>query len=165
MWFGMAAPWKPYVCTVPSKGVTGTCSVMDVVHHVTHTGASLRIIEDRKIARGLIYDECSLNDSRTMVVWLSPNRWVNGSRYGNVEFTYDFNSLVEQCKIYWVEVQRRYSPPACRFLITGDNVSHLPVQAYDPKTDEGPLRHVDGLWYWNFTYTGEFSVAGHPLAE
>ena len=83
----MAKPWTRYACKIPGKGVTGTCSVMDVVHHVTHTPAALRIIEDQKISRGLIYDKCSLRDSRTTVVWLSPNQWVNGSRYGNVEFT------------------------------------------------------------------------------
>jgi hypothetical protein len=129
---------------------------MDVIHHVTHTPAALRIIEDQKIARGLIYDECSLNDSRTTVVWLSPNRWVNGSRYGNVEFTFDFQGLAKPRKIYWVEVQTKYQPHACRFLVTDQDVDHLPVQPYDPLTDEGPLRQADGVWYWNFTYTGEF---------
>jgi hypothetical protein len=80
---------------------------MDVVHHVTHTSAALRILEDRKISRGPIYDECSLNDSRTTVVWLSPNQRVYGSRYGNVEFTFDFNALVNGQKIYWLEVQKK----------------------------------------------------------
>jgi hypothetical protein len=129
---------------------------MDVVHHVTHTPAALRIIEDRRITRGLIYDKCSLNDSRTTVVWLSPNRWVNGSRYGNVEFTYDFEGLANRRKIYWVEVHTGYSPHACRFLITDEDVAQLPVLPYDPVSDEGPLRKADGIWYWNFKYTGEF---------
>ena len=101
---------------------------MDLVHHVTHTHAALRIIEDRKITRGLIYDKCSLNDTRTTVVWLSPNQWVNGSRYGNVEFTYNFKNLTKHCKVYWVEVHTGYSPHACRFLITDEDVSHLPVR-------------------------------------
>jgi hypothetical protein len=70
---------------------------------VTHTLAALRIIEDQKISRGLIYDKCSLRDSRTTVVWLWPNKWVNGSRLGNIEFTYEFKSLVKSQKIYWVE--------------------------------------------------------------
>jgi hypothetical protein len=131
---------------------------MKVVHHATHTTAALRIIEERKISRGLIFDKCSLNNSRTTVVWLSPNQWVEGSRYGNVEFTYDFKSLVKGQKIYWVEVHTGYSPHACRFLITDEDVQHLPVKPYDPAKDKGPLRYVDGIWYWNFTYTGEFML-------
>jgi hypothetical protein len=152
----MAPPWKPYACVVPRKGTTGTCSVMTTVHHVTHTPAALRIIEDNKITRGLIYDECSLNDSRTTVVWLSPNQWYWGSRYGSIQFTFNFEELVKGRKIYWVEVQKGYNPHACRFLITDQDVRHLPVQAYDAAREEGPLRYADGLWYWNYTYTGEF---------
>jgi hypothetical protein len=155
-WFVVAAPWTPYACKVPGKGVTGTCTVMDVVHHVTHTQSALRILEDGKISRGLIYDECSLNASRTTVVWLSPNQWYWGSRYGSVEFTYPFKDLVKGQKIYWVEVQTNYKPPACRFLIADHDVTHLPVQLYDASREDGPLRYAEGLWYWNHTYTGEF---------
>ncbi|WP_284273981.1 hypothetical protein [Bradyrhizobium iriomotense] len=125
-------------------------------HHVTHTHSALRILEDGKINRRLIYDECSLNDSRTTVVWLSPNQWYWGSRYGSVEFTYDFKDLVKGRKIHWLEVQTGYRPHACRFLITDQDVKHLPVQLYDADREEGPLRHVDGVWHWNDTHTGEF---------
>ena len=154
----MSAPWEHYVCTIPENGAWSKCAQMDVVHHATHTTAALRIIEERKISRGLIYDKCSLRNSRTTVVWLSPNQWVDGSRYGNVEFTYDFRSLVKAQKIYWVEVHTGYSPHACRFLITDEDVRGLPVQLYDPAKEKGPLRYVDGIWYWNFTYTGEFML-------
>jgi hypothetical protein len=143
----MAPPWKPYACPVPSKGTTGTCTVIKVVHHVTHTPAALRILEDNKISRGLIYDECALNDSRTTVVWLSPNEWYWGSRYGSVQFTFNFEDLTKGRKIYWVEVHSGYSPHACRFLITNQDVKHLPVQVYDAAREEGPLRQVDGVWY------------------
>ncbi|MET4066812.1 hypothetical protein ABID58_001595 [Bradyrhizobium sp. S3.2.6] len=136
---------------------------MKVAHHVTHTQPALRILEDNKITRGLIYDECALNDSRTTVVWLSPNEWYWGSRYGSVQFTYDFEHLIKGRKIYWVEVQTGYKPHACRFLITDQNVKHLPVQPYDATREEGPLRHVDGVWYWNHTYTGEFLLEASLL--
>jgi len=129
---------------------------MDVVHHVTHTASALRILEDGRISRGLIYDECSLNASRTTVVWLSPNQWYWGSRYGNVEFTFAFKDLVKGQKIYWVEAQKGYNPHACRFLITDQDVKHLPVLLYDASREAGPLRYAEGLWYWNYTYTGEF---------
>jgi hypothetical protein len=58
----------------------------------------------------------------------------------------------------WVEVQKNYNPKACRFLITDEDVSHLPVQLYNASRDEGPLRYAEGLWYWNWTYTGEFML-------
>lgn len=154
----MPRPWEKYSCTIPGNGKPGTGSVMDVVHHVTHTPAALRIIEDRKISRGLIYDECILNDSRTTVAWLSPNEWSRGSRYGNVEFTYDFSGLVAGRRIYWVEAQTKYTPTACRFLITDEDVKQLPVLPYDPAKEDGPLRHAGGLWYWNFRFTGEFML-------
>jgi hypothetical protein len=131
---------------------------MDEMHHVTHAPAALRILEDAKISRRLISDKCSLNDSRTTVVWLSPNRWIFGSIYGNVESTYDFKALVKGRKIYWVEVHTVYNPHACRFLITNEDVGHLPVQPYDPTQEEGPLRCDEGVWYWNWTYTGEFML-------
>ena len=120
---------------MPGKGVAGTCTVMMVAHHVTHTPAALRILEDGKITRGLIYDECALNNSRTTVVWLSPNEWYWGSRYGSVEFTFNFSDLVKARKIYWVEAQIGYKPPARRFLITDQDVKHLPVQFYGMRID------------------------------
>ena len=64
----MTKPWKLYACIVPAAGVTGTCTVLSTVHHVTHTNLALRILADGKITRGLIYDESILNDSRTTVV-------------------------------------------------------------------------------------------------
>ena len=161
----MAQPWNTYACTVPGKRTTGTCTVMDIVHHVTHTPAALRIVEDGKIARGLIYDECALNDSRTTVVWLSPNEWYWGSRYGSVQFTFDFKDLVKGRKVYWVEAQTGYKPPACRFLISDQEVKHLPVQLYDAAREEGPLRYVDGVWYWNHSLTGEFLLEASLLTS
>jgi hypothetical protein len=151
----MTKPWKPYACTVPTTGVTGTCSVLSTVHHVTHTEPALRILADGKVTRGLIYDESILNDSRTTVVWLSPNNWYNGSRYGCVQFTFDFADIVARRKIYWVEV-REYKRHACRFIISDQDLSKLPVTAYDPTKEEGPLRHVGGVWYWNSEHTAEF---------
>jgi hypothetical protein len=58
----------------------------------------------------------------------------------------------------WVEVQKNYNPKACRFLITDEDVSHLPVKLYNASRDEGPLRYAEGLWYWNWTYIGEFML-------
>lgn len=151
----MTAPWKPYACVVPSKGVTGTCTVLSTLHHVTHTDPALRILTDGKITRGLIYDESILNDSRTTVVWLSPNNWFDGSRYGCVQFTFDFSDIVSGRKIHWVEV-RKYKRHAYRFIVSNQDLSKLPVAAYDPNKEDGPLRFSNGVWYWNSTHTAEF---------
>lgn len=162
----MTAPWKAYACVAPSKGLTGTCTVLRSVHHVTHTTAALRILDDGKITRSLIYDESVLNDTRTTVVWLSPNRWYWGSRYGNVQFTFDFSDIVSGRKIYWVEAQTKYSPHAYRFIISDQSLKHLPVTAYDATSEEGPLRFAEGLWYWNATCTAEFLMdASLPLHQ
>jgi len=87
------------------EGQDGTCTVLRSAHHVTHAEAALRILDDGKITRGLIYDESVLNDTRTTVVWLSPNTWY----WGNVQFTFDFSDIVAGRKIYWVEAQTKYS--------------------------------------------------------
>lgn len=151
----MTSPWKPYACIVPAPGVTGTAAILTAVHHVTHTEPALRILADGKVTRGLIYDESILNDSRTTVVWLSPNNWVNGSRYGCVQFTFDFADIVARRKIYWVEV-REYARHAYRFIISDQDLSKLPVTYYDPTKEEGPLRQVGRVWYWNSEHTAEF---------
>jgi hypothetical protein len=127
--------------------------------HVTHAPAALRILEDGQITRGLIRDESKLNAYRTTVTWLSPNYWVWGSRYGNVEFSFDFGSLANGRRIYWVE-SINYSPSACRFLVTDQDVSSLPVSIYDPDTDTGPLRRIAGEWWWKNDITLELMFDG-----
>ena len=59
--------------------------------------AQPRIAEDRRLRADLIFDKSKLKERRIRVVWLSPNDWDNdgGFRYGNVRFTYDWASLVE----------------------------------------------------------------------
>jgi hypothetical protein len=151
----MPTPWKPYACVTPAKGRTGTCTALLKIHHVTHVQAALRILADSKIARGLIYDESKLNDTRTTVVWLSPNEWFYGSRYGNVQFTFDFVDIIANRKVYWVEV-RNYNPPAYRFIISDQDLSHLPVLQYDATSEDGPLCYDEGVWYWNSNCTAEF---------
>jgi hypothetical protein len=127
--------------------------------HVTHAPAALRILEDGQITRGLIRDESKLNAYRTTVTWLSPNHWVWGSRYGNVEFSFDFESLANGRRLYWVE-SIDYSPSACRFLVTDQDVSSLPVSVYDPDTDTGPLRRIAGEWWWKSDITLELMFDG-----
>ena len=152
-------PWKKHALVMPPKGGIGSGSRLRVVKHVTHTASALRILEDGRIARGLIYDESALNAHRTTVTWLSPNHWHHGSRYGNVEFSFDFEKLIADRQLFWVE-SVDYKPPACRFLITDQDVSSLPVTHYDPDKTSGPLQRIHGEWWWNAEITLEVMFDG-----
>jgi hypothetical protein len=131
------------------------------VRHIAHVPTARRIIEDQKINVGLIYDESRLNKSRISVTLLSANTWAFGSIYGTVEFQFDWNTLVEGTKVYWVEAMTQYTPTAYRFLLTPRDPHELGsgvVEPYDPVKDDGPLRKSGDKWYWNANFTSEFMV-------
>lgn len=152
------AEWKTYACEIPAQKYGNTFR-LESIYHVTHAHTALRIVDDGQISRGLVYDKSKLNITRRTVVWVSPNHWHNGSRYGTVKFEFDWKTLVEGKKFYWVEAMTGYSPPAFRFFLTNGNVDGLPpLTQYDPASDVGPLRLHDGEWWWNGNYTGEIMV-------
>jgi hypothetical protein len=151
----MRDPWTEFACPLPTASSRfGACVQLDRIYHVTHINSALRILDDREVGRRLISDESVLNKSRTAVVWLSPDFWNDGFRYGNVRFAYDFANITAGRKIYWVEVVR-YGTPACRFIVSNKDLSHLPVIPYDPGKDDGPLRLSDGRWWRNGRVTTE----------
>jgi hypothetical protein len=152
-------PWKAFALTIPGVNGVGSGSRLRTVKHVTHTASALRILEDGRIHRGLIYDESMLNAHRTTVTWLSPNHWHNGFRYGNVEFSFDFDQLVGTRCLYWVE-SIGYQPPACRFFVTDRDVASLHLSPYDPDTAKGPLQRISGEWWWNSNVTLEIMLDG-----
>src|SRR5690606_35213991 len=61
---------------------------LDFVAHVTHIQSALAILRDGRISARLVYDERSLNTTRTHVVWLSPNDWsgAGGVATGTLSF-------------------------------------------------------------------------------
>jgi hypothetical protein len=130
------------------------------VRHIAHVPDARRIIEDGKIKAGLVYDESRLNRSRISVSWVSANTWVYGSIYGTVEFQFDWETLIEGKKVYWVEAITRYNPTAYRFLLTtGDLNASSVVEPYNPIKDDGPLRKSGNRWYWNGdNLTSEFMI-------
>ena len=133
------------------------------VHHIVHLQTSRRILEDRQIRAGIVGDESKLNRTRLCVAWLSANEWVNGSLYGTVRFTFDWEQIIEGRSLYWVE-SMAYNPPAYRLFITDRDLSKSDkVISYDPDVDEGPIRRKDGLWFWNRKYTSEFMVEADLL--
>ncbi len=100
------------------------------------------------IAGRQVTDESCLEGHSVTATWLSPNRWVDGSRYGTVRFGFDFLDLIRGRKLYWVEDVPERAVPACRLLVTANDVSHLPVRRYRPRTSEGPIRLIGGEWFW-----------------
>jgi hypothetical protein len=133
--------------------------VLENVYHVVHVPTARRILEDRWLRAGLVYDESRLNRSRTCVTWVSANTWGPGSIYGNVQFAYRWSDIIDGRQCYWVEEMPDYSPPAYRLLLTDrDLTGSRHVTPYDPSADKGPLRERDGVWYWNGDYTSEFMI-------
>jgi len=154
--------WYKYKVGEPSTRSNWTnpdCCPFDSVHHICHTADAYRMLEDGKIRSSLIWDESCLNNTRTCVAWLSPNHWSYGSLYGNVEFRYDWRSLVDGKQFYWVEAIDKYNPPAFRILIT-DKEEFSDLEPYPVDQGDGPLyldRSAD-IWYWNGNFTGEFMI-------
>jgi hypothetical protein len=135
------------------------CVSLDVVHHGTHVADARRIIEDGMIEARLVYDESLLNQTRTCVTWFSPNVWVDGSRYGTVQFSFAWPPLLGNRNIFWVEVIKKYQPHACRFLLTKRKLhKQNKLKPYDAETERGPLRLRDGKWYRNPDVTLEFML-------
>ncbi len=103
--------WEDYKI---KGGFATTGTELNTVRHVAHAPTACRIIEDRKIKAGLVYDESRLKKSRISVTWVSANTWAWGSIYGTVEFRFNWKQLIERKKIYWVEAITTYRPDACR---------------------------------------------------
>src|SRR5438874_1138142 len=98
-------------------GFSPDCVSFATVTHTAHVRNAVNIVADRRIRADLVYDASNLNTERIRVVWMSPNDWVEGSRYGNVSFEFSWQDLIKDMHYYWVEVAE-YKIPACRILIT-----------------------------------------------
>ena len=80
--------------------------------------------------------------------WLSANQWgALGSIYGHVEFTFDWQTIIANRRLYWVETIP-YRTPAYRILVTDQQAPRRLVR-YRPRKHQGPLVHEAGTWYWN----------------
>lgn len=135
--------WREFV--VGPDPADFDCSLLDSATHVSHVPHAWRITEESLIRPQLIYDVSRLNKSRTLVNWLSPNYWHDGSRYGNIGFEYSWNYLIRGRVPYWVEVIRKYKPPACRILfVNADSVQPSDLEPFDPGKRDGPWWYDTG---------------------
>jgi len=165
----MSNEWQAYpVGTPPSgKNWNSKCQKFDEVSHTAHVYHAIEMAREMVIRGRLIYDESKLNEERWPVVWLSPNRWNSvGSRYGSVEFWFDWERLLKNVDSFWVEAIK-YSPVAPRFLLANDS-KDLPVAEYDPSEFDGPWAFDEskGIHYRNGEVTLEFMFSGDlPLTR
>jgi hypothetical protein len=150
---GPSSEWTKYRVGPQSNSGrwSPNCLPLTQIFHVAHIPTALRIVEDGCLRADLISDESKLKRRRIRVVWLSPNDWwgAGGSRYGNVRFSLDWESLILGKSVYWVETMK-YRTPACRILLTDKD--HDPIlEPYDPATSGGPWRHdkSDDTHHWN----------------
>ena len=118
--------WKQFAVGEPSASDNWTnvdCCPFEAVSHVCHINDAFRIFEDDEVRPSLVADESKLRTTRTSVTWLSPNTWVNGSRYGNISFNFNWSELIRGKNFYWVEAITHYRPAAFRIFITDGSPS------------------------------------------
>ncbi|MCC6148983.1 MAG: hypothetical protein IT461_01920 [Planctomycetes bacterium] len=144
---------QDYAVGTPSKKKNWTepdCQPFDDISHVTHIANAVAIAREGVLRPRLVWDESCLNQTRTMVCWLSPNYWQPGSRYGHIELKFDWG-FYEGREAYWVEAID-YKHHACRILLTDSKSAprSLNLQRYDPVAWNGPWG-VDskGKHWWN----------------
>jgi hypothetical protein len=142
--------WQKYKVGKPStrKGWTEPdCVPFEKVTHVSHVREAFRMFEDQTIRSISAGSKGKLR--HTAVVWLSPNFWTHGSRYGNVSFKFDWKTLVRDKRFYWVGTIEHPKTTACQILITKEHDLELDVYPYD--TGEGPLYYDSEreIWYSN----------------
>lgn len=132
------------------------------VYHICHISDAIRIIEDGRIVSSLIWDESCLNNTRTLVSWVSPNTWPRGSIYDHVSFVFDWADLSNNKKFYWVEAITKYNPDAYRILITDKDQNSSEIKnlivPFDPFIEGGPIQSKNGIWFRNDSYTAEFMI-------
>ncbi len=154
--------WEKYAVNttcLEGSGYPSGARRLNAVSHVAHIETAIRILKDKKIKPGLVFDMSKLNKERILVSWASPNGWALGFRYGSVKFEFDFRRLARRKNYYWVEAITEYSPPACRILVTDQDRNGNPLLVeYNPETDNGPW-HYDKkkkLDYFNENICLEF---------
>lgn len=125
------------------------CRPFTHVTHTTHVIPAIDVLRTGKLSPGLVYDDSHLNKHRIAVVWVSPNHWSTGYRYGNVQFAFPFAALAAGRRAYWVQIAE-YKIPAPRILLTDQNRDgHPDLTPYDPAQQQGPWWFDGTTHYFN----------------
>ena len=153
-------PWHRFRVGSPDTSQYD-CQPLTKVSHVAHLESAHRIILDGKVRAGLVFDESKLKTERILVVWLSPNEWDQGFRYGSIRFAFDWSTLSGGHRAYWVE-SISHPPKGSRILLTRNDYSNKPdlLIPYDPTAGDGPwwFDEASGKHYWNAKHYLEFMV-------
>jgi len=135
------------------------CLEFSFVRHIFHMRDAIRIVEDGIIRSSLIWDESKLNNTRTCVSWISPNQWGGGSFYGNISFEFNWISIIQDKRLYWVESIKYPNHDAYRFLVTDKNYdSWDELIPYDASIRGGPLFFDGEKWYFNSNHACELMI-------
>jgi len=106
--------------------------------HAAHVRSALDIVRDNTIRCAPVTDESHLVNTPIRVVFVSPFEWFTGSRYGCIQFRFEWEQLFAGKNIYWAEVVM-YRYPACRFLISENRYPEYDfLRLYDPTRGDGP---------------------------
>ena len=129
---------------------------------ITKSGLSLSLINDYSVVSRGILDNESTHPLRFIpVIWLSPsvNDPVQVSRYGNVAFSTNFNSLFSnnvnqqnlQHKFYIIEFVQYVKVKVVRILITKNE---YPLHKFSPLDSTSPIYFniTETKWYFAKTY-------------
>jgi hypothetical protein len=125
-------PMSPYATVrwTQSRRDAPTYVPLTSISHVAHIEVAQNILEEGVIRARPISDESKLRNHAFQVVWLSPKQWPDGFRYGNVRFTFKWETIIQGRQAYWVETIERYHPPADRILVTNNHYPDV-VRPYD----------------------------------
>ncbi|MCA9387973.1 MAG: hypothetical protein KC653_02905 [Candidatus Andersenbacteria bacterium] len=139
-----------------------SCKPFTVVGHTTHWKQAVTVVDKGLLKANLVYDESTLRAHRIQVVFLSPNEWMVGYRYGNVKFDYSWPELLNGKTAYWVETAM-YEIPAPRILLTTRDLTEDPYwgpRLYNPSNKNGPWWHDTDkdVHYFNNNYCLEFMI-------
>lgn len=159
------SPSRYVVGSPAARGFNSDCSEFTHVTHVTHAFRAPEILRSGAIASRLVYDNSTLNNSRIHVVWMSPNHWAYGFRYGTVAMTFDWQALLAGRRAYWIEVAE-YQVHACRILLT--DKTHAGLTPYNATAKTGPWWHdtSTGKHYFNSDHCLEVMIEGDvPLSQ
>lgn len=154
---GKTAPeWSPY--RVGEVG-DASCLPMTKVTHTTHIHQAVEIIRNGTISAGLVFDESKLRRYRMRVVWLSPNYWHPGFRYGNIQFHFKLRDILQGVKAYYVETAK-YETRAPRILLTDQPDRDKRFTPYEQGDRSGPWWHDvrNKKHYYNDKYTLELML-------
>ncbi len=142
--------WQRYKVGKPSTRKNWTepdCVPFDNVSHVSHVSEAFRVFEDQMIRSTSLGNKSK--PRHTAVVWLSPNFWTHGSRYGNISFTFDWRALIKDKQFYWVGAIQHPGTVACQILITKEE--HPELDPYPVEARDGSLYYDSSrdIWYSN----------------